>query len=402
MGLLYPPHYVGGYELIGQGVMRAARARGHDVQVLVSDYRVPGIVEPDEPGVDRGLRSYLDATVRESAAIGVRECWRLERHNASLLKRHLRELVPDVVSWWGMGGLSLSMIEQVRRARVPSVLAIQDQWPIYAPQTDIWARRACKLRALAPILEPLSGLPVKLEIEDGGRFLFNSQPLLDETLTAGFDAHDRAVLTPGVHPRYRPAPQPVGWSGRLLYVGRLDPVKGVDVLVDALGQVPGATLRLVGSGSDAYEAQLRDQVRKLGLGDRVDWAGPVDAELLPAIYAEADAVVFPVRWREPWGLVPLEAMAAGRPVIATSRGGAATYLRDEQNALIMPVDDPRALSGLIERLAHDPRLREALREGGFQTAAEHSAERYEQRLVDELERAAARERPRGQGSEQPS
>lgn len=392
VGLLYPPHYLGGYELICQGVMQAARERGHEVQVLVSDYRSPGIVEPDEPDVDRGLRSYLDATAQESAPIGFPQVLRLERHNAALLERHLRERSPDVVSWWGMGGLSLALIEQVRRARVASVLTIQDPWPIYGPQTDIWGRRARRLRSLAPVLEPIFALPMKIELEDGGRFLFNSQPLLDEALAAGFDARDRTVLTPGVHRRYRAAPRSRGWDGQLLYVGRLDPVKGVDVLVDALPRLPDTTLRLVGSGSDLYEAKLRRQARSLGVEDRVEWLGPVDAELLPAIYAEADVVLFPVRWQEPWGLVPLEAMAVGRPVIATSRGGAATYLRDGQNALIMPVDDPQALSGLVGRLAEDPALRTALREGGFRTAAEHTAERYEQLVVDELERAA-----RGEG-----
>jgi glycosyltransferase involved in cell wall biosynthesis len=370
--------------------MSAARARGHDVQVLVSDYQAPGVREPEEPGVDRGLRSYLDATAQLPAAMGPRECVSLERHNGTALKRHLLEHAPDVVSWWGMGGMSLALIERVRRAGVPSVLAIHDSWLSYGPQTDIWTRRARKLEPLAPVLEPLLGIPVRYRLPDAGRFLFNSQHMLDESLAAGFVPNDRAVLTPGVHPRYKPSQQPERWGGRLLYVGRLDPVKGVDVLLAAVAELPDVTLRLVGSGNELYESELRRQAQSLGVKERVEFVGPVDAELLPSIYADADAVIFPVRWQEPWGLVPLEAMAVGRPVIATSRGGAATYLRDRNNALLMPVDDPRALAGLVRQLAEDPDLRARLREGGLRTAAEHSADRYEQSMVDELERAGAK------------
>lgn len=387
IGLLYPPHYLGGYELVCQGVMRAARARGHDVQVLVSDYHAPGIREPEEPGVDRSLRSYLDATAQLPAAVGPRECVGLERYNGAVLERHLLEHAPDVVSWWGMGGMSLALIERVRRAGVPSVLAVHDPWLSYGPEADVWTRRARKLQSLAPVLEPLLGIPVRYRLQDAGRFLFNSQHMLDESLAAGFVSNDRAVLTPGVHPRYKPSPRPERWGGRLLYVGRLDPVKGVDVLLAAVAELPDVTLRLVGSGNELYESELRRQAQSLGVQDRVELVDAVDAELLPSIYADADAVIFPVRWQEPWGLVPLEAMAVGRPVIATSRGGAATYLRDGDNALLMPVDDPRALAGLVRQLAEAPDLRAKLREGGLRTAAEHSAGRYEQLMVDELERA---------------
>ena len=387
IGLLYPPHYLGGYELVCQGVMRAARARGHDVRVLVSDYHAPGAREPEEPGIDRSLRSYLDATAQLPAAMGVRECVGLERHNQAALKRYLLEHAPDVVSWWGMGGMSLTLIERVRRAGVPSVLAVHDPWLSYGPEADIWTRRARKLQPLAPVLEPLLGIPVRYRLQDAGRFLFNSQHMLDESLAAGFIPNDRAVLTPGVHPRYRPSQQPERWGGRLLYVGRLDPVKGVDVLLAAVAELPDVTLRLVGSGNELYESELRRLVQSLGVKERVEFVGAVDAELLPSIYADADAVIFPVRWQEPWGLVPLEAMAVGRPVIATSRGGAATYLRDGDNALLMPVDDAQALAGLVRQLAEGPDLRAKLREGGLRTAAEHSAGRYEQLMVDELERA---------------
>jgi glycosyltransferase involved in cell wall biosynthesis len=137
-----------------------------------------------------------------------------------------------------------------------------------------------------------------------------------------------------------------------------------------------------------YEAELRRQVAVLELEERVRFAGPATPERLPSLYAEADVVLFPIRWEEPWGLVPLEAMGVGRPLVATARGGAVTYLRDGENALLIPSEDPHALAVAVRRLAGDQPLRAKLRAGGVRTAAEHSASGYEQRVLDEHERAA--------------
>jgi glycosyltransferase involved in cell wall biosynthesis len=90
------------------------------------------------------------------------------------------------------------------------------------------------------------------------------------------------------------------------------------------------------------------------------------------VYAAADVVLFPVRWEEPWGLVPLEAMGVGRPVVATARGGSGEYLRDGSNCVVVPAQDPGAVARAVTRLAGDPVLRDRLREGGFETARLHT------------------------------
>lgn len=397
VGLLYPPHYVGGYELLCQGAMRAAGDRGHSVRVLVSDYRSPQAVQQTgppraEPQVHRELRSYLDASARRAADLGPGATIALERHNAAVLERHLREFTPHVVSWWAMGGMSLSLIERVRREGIPSVLAIEDHWLYYGPMTDRWtnAMRRYRLAPLAPVIERALGVPATGELERAGRYLFNSSFMADAAAAAGFRAQDWGVVSPGVHERFRSAPAPE-WGGRLLYVGRLDAGKAVDVIVAAMALLGNeTTLTVIGAGEDDYAEQLRAQARELGVERRVSFAGPRGAEELPAEYERADALIFPVRWEEPWGLVPLEAMAVGRPVIATSMGGAATYLRDGENAVIIPVEDARALADAVRGLAASPELRESLVQGGLRTAALHTAARHDELIVDELERAAGR------------
>jgi glycosyltransferase involved in cell wall biosynthesis len=135
-------------------------------------------------------------------------------------------------------------------------------------------------------------------------------------------------------------------------------------------------------------------VAELGLGSDVTF------ELLPrdrvaAAYAEADAVLFPVIWAEPWGLVPLEAMSVGRPVVATGTGGSGEYLRDGENCLLFePHDDPGALAAAVRRLSEDEALRRRLREGGFETARSHTERRFNEAIAAALVEAAHERRPR--------
>src|SRR5689334_5009168 len=82
--------------------------------------------------------------------------------------------------------------------------------------------------------------------------------------------------------------------------------------------------------------------------------GPCRPGSMAAVLAGADAVLFPVRWAEPWGRVAIEAMATGRPVVATGRGGSAEYLRHEHNALVVAPDDAAALAAAVARLAAGP------------------------------------------------
>jgi glycosyltransferase involved in cell wall biosynthesis len=91
-----------------------------------------------------------------------------------------------------------------------------------------------------------------------------------------------------------------------------------------------------------------------------------------------------VTWDEPWGLVPIEAMAHGVPVVATGRGGSAEYLRDGDNALLHPPGDVAALARALRRLADEPELRERLRAGGAETAPRHTARAFNERLAEAM------------------
>ena len=137
----------------------------------------------------------------------------------------------------------------------------------------------------------------------------------------------------------------------------------------------------MGGGDAGHLAELRALIDRLDLTDRVTVERVPRAEL-PQIYAEADALLFPVRWLEPFGLVPLEAMACGTPVIARGRGGSGEYLSDGENCLLFDVDDgPDGVAVAARRLAEDPRLRARLAAEGHTTAARFPEAAFNQAVL---------------------
>jgi glycogen(starch) synthase len=370
IGSMYPPHYLGGHELVWRAANAELRAAGHDVRSLASDYRLPAI-EPgaeDEPAVHRELRWYWRD--HDFPRTSLRERVALERADAATLARHLGDFRPDAVCWWSLGGMSLALVEQVRRAGVPAVGVVGDHWMSYGFEVDAWMRlfhnRAGPL--LAPLAERLTGVPARVELGRAARWAFISEHVRAAALRR-WELPDTLVAHPGVDlDRFRPAdPQP--WRWRLAYVGRIDPRKGIALAVRALLELPEeATLAVVGAGDDVHLAELRELAAELGVGERVRFSRARHEEL-PGVYAAADAIVFPALWQEPWGLVPLESMAVGRPVVARIGGGAAEYLRDGDNCVEFdPEGGAEALAEALRALARDERLRERLREHGLATA----------------------------------
>ncbi len=117
--------------------------------------------------------------------------------------------------------------------------------------------------------------------------------------------------------------------------------------------------------------------------------GHRDGAGLREAYGECDAVIFPVRWSEPWGLVPLEAMGRGRPVVATGTGGSGEYLRDGENCLLFEPDDAPALADALTRLSADEALRATLREHGLQSASRYTSTAYNEGVEAALLAASA-------------
>ena len=393
VGNMYPPHHLGGYELCWRGAMRELRREGHDARVLTTDYRRADVAGTghEDPDVHRELRWYWRD--HEWLSLSPPARLSLERHNAERFDWHLAEFRPDLITWWAVGGMSLGLLERGRRAGLPALLFAHDYWPSYGPEHDLWTRMWRWRPRSAAIVERLTGLPTRPDLAGTGRWLFNSRSMRDETLAAGLEISDSAILPPGIEPEYLVAPregQPPPWRWGLLYLGRVVPQKGVLTAIESVALLPSqATLRIVGEGDQTYRHELERAAERLGVAERVTFEPARPRHELFEVYRAADAVVFPVQWAEPFGLVPLEAMALGRPVLATGRGGSGDYLEHEVNSLLFDPGDAGGLAAALQRLARDPDLRGRLRRRGYETAAQHTEDDFNRGALDEMISRAA-------------
>jgi glycosyltransferase involved in cell wall biosynthesis len=152
------------------------------------------------------------------------------------------------------------------------------------------------------------------------------------------------------------------------------PRKGVDTVISALAALPGDVELVVAGGpsaagldDDPEVARLRALAASAGVAGRVRFLGAVAHDALPALYRSADAVAC-VPTYEPFGLVPLEAMACGRPVVAAEVGGLADTVVDGVTGHHVPPGNPGAVAAALAALRDDPRRARAMGRAGRRRA----------------------------------
>ncbi|MEZ4728017.1 MAG: glycosyltransferase [Caldilineaceae bacterium] len=217
------------------------------------------------------------------------------------------------------------------------------------------------------------------------------------------------VVPPGVDlGRFHPldkkkAKQKVGipcGDANILFVGRIEPLKGVDTLLRAMSilqerhpaAIQNTCLAIVGGDPwtedlDTEMARLQQLRTDLGIHDLVTFLGAKDQEILPYYYAAAEMVVMPSHY-ESFGMVALEAMAMGTPVIASEVGGLAHLVQPGVNGFHVPSRDPEALAARILELLTDKALRQQLGQQARTYAKQYSWESIGARMLDVYQEVA--------------
>ena len=363
----YPP-ILGGIENHVQLLAQGQAAAGHDVTVLVTnpDGRQTAVTSEQGVCVIRAGRLVTVASTPLSLALP----WQLVRQRPDVVHLHYPYPVGEVCQWLLRRGQVTVLSYHADIVRQASILRLYkpvlrrvlrwvDAIIIGSPPMRGGAflgEHQAKLR-LIPYgisLDRFRAEPTEVDLARLRAQLAAAFPPTDSESTS-MDAGSSAPL-----PLCSPAPQLPGASAStqwlLLFVGRLRYYKGLDWLIRALPQI-NARLAVVGIGPMA--AEWKALATQEGVADRIAWLGETPDADLPALYHLADLFVLPASHAsEAFGLVQVEAMAAGVPCVCTELGTGTSYVnQDGVTGRVVPPRDPGVLAAAITDLLADPTLR---------------------------------------------
>ena len=391
---LYPPHVLGGYEILCEQVCGLLEQSGHTLYVLTSDHGVtapePAIERAGNTSVERSLKLYIpfdrpaERCRQERATLG--------KQNYARTSAVISEFKPDLIFVWSMLRVTIAPARAAEASRLPVVYTFNDE--------NICSYQAAKFeasprKAVAWLLDAA----LKDITLEGIKFPAStciSQKLKDNLLARGLPIQNSRVIYQGIpierFPiKQRPGEFETNTPPRLLYAGQLHDYKGVHTILEAAKLLSERDVRfsvdIAGDGPKEYKADL--QRLAAACGAPVNFLGKQGHESMPALYREHDIFLFPSIWPEPFGLTHLEAMASGLPVISTAGGGQGEFLKDGINSLVFKESDAGELAGAILRLIENPELRRNIALQGRKTVEdEFTLQGYVARLNSFLQESA--------------
>jgi D-inositol-3-phosphate glycosyltransferase len=215
----------------------------------------------------------------------------------------------------------------------------------------------------------------KAVIEGAKRIIATCSDEVFELLRLGADRRRISVVPCGVDTgRFRPdGPSEPRTGSRVICAGRIVARKGVDDAVRAIAEIPEVQLIIAGGPprdrleDDPEARRLTELIAALGVGERVDMRGGIGREDVAALMRSADAAVC-APWYEPFGIVPLEAMACGVPVVASTVGGLIDTVVDGETGIHIPPRRPDRIASALRMLLSDASLRRRLGQAGVRRA----------------------------------
>jgi len=322
----------GGMERVVQSLAEGAARLGHQVEVVAVEGRGTGASAARQASSVTRVFSFAALGTQEIAPGYIAAAWK----QADIIHVHHPHPLADI-----------ACLLRARRTPIVVTQHADSRRSMYRQITRLVLRRAAAVvvpsRAHLALSEELLGYESKVEV-----------------IPFGIDQSRWEVVPP----------PPPGGTPRAIFIGRLVAYKGIDILLRALERVPDLRLDVVGSGPEG--PRLRTLAQALAISDRVRWYGEYPDEDLPRRMADADFLVLPsVTVEEMFGLVVLEAMAAGRPVITTALPSAVREVNvPGVTGLEVPLRDVPALAEALETLSRDGARRRTMGEAGRKRVAE--------------------------------
>jgi D-inositol-3-phosphate glycosyltransferase len=338
------------------GTAHGAAAAGHEVVVHGPDR---GQAAPEGPSemlhdpVPTGDVDIDDATDARATAAGI------DRFAAGLARRW-RSSRPELIHAqdWFAGAAAARALRAVRDriGPVPLVVTLPELGHVHRRHLGTHPFSAAIRLAVERDLARTADLVLATCVDQHREFLALGADR-DRTLTVPEGVDGARFTTPRAR---RPEP-----TTSIVTVSDLQPHRDTAAVISAVARVPDAVLTVVGGptaarvAADARVAELRDLADRHDALDRIRFTGRVPHTRMPALLGEADVVV-QVPWFAGFGRAAVEALACGRPVVATAVGGMLESVEHGVNGVLVPPRDPRALHEAVRKVVTDPRCRAVL------------------------------------------
>lgn len=372
----YYPTVIGGAEVATQLLAEQLVARGHQVAVASLTR------ERESPGFHQGVTTYhirlrnlfwiFDAP---TASLAARACWHLvDSYNVAMGRQVgliADAFAPDIVHTNNLIGFSVAVWAEITKRGIPCVHTLHDYYLLCHRQVMSRSDRPCPRQCwdCRPFALPRRGMSRRIDGVVGvSRFT------LDQHLAAGFfeETTFKAVIGNGTClKRSGGEAERSREKIRFGFLGRLAPSKGLELLLYALNGFAADSWDLFvgGKGEAIYQDKLkamwdRENIRFLGFVEPGEFLAQIDVLVVPSI------------WHETFGLVVIEAMTCGVPVIASKRGGIPELIDDGITGILFDPDSPDDLAQALGTFIANPALSRTMRPAVLRRSESFSAERF--------------------------
>lgn len=364
---VYPPHFIGGAELIAHDHARVLRNLGHDVIIFAGDTQGHG-----------ERHSLIKDTYDGLTVYRVTLTWE-DFHQSSFnfthkkIEEHFNNILdsfsPDIVHFHNLIGLSVGLIHIAKQKKLRTILTLHDHWGFCYKNTLLKdGKNVCKnwfkCEECMPFIADgnYRNIPISMrndffamQFNDIDIFISPSQYLADAYIQAGFPTEKFRVIWNGIDVnRFENILKIREMVGvRFTFIGYFGTHKGIHILLDALpliGKYHRFVVNLIGTG-ELFE-KYKQQVKSMGFEDIVKFCGRIDK--IDRAYSETDVLILPSIWPENQPVTITEAMASRIPVIASNIGGNPELIEDGNTGYLFEPANSRDLASKMLEFISDP------------------------------------------------
>lgn len=365
----YPPHYIGGYELACFNTVEYLKKSGHTVYVLTGDYLQKSHCFEE---VYRGLKyiNYDKPSFWDKHQV--------ETHNYKVTQNVIKDFSPDIVYLWSLRLISLSPAMAVQNLHIKKIFEIGDFWMKGYLSSNFLSKIKRMIKNILPFT-----IGSKIELSPA---ICVSKWVAKE-MEKTYETKQIHIIPNGTNIQQK-SKKNLNKNIKYLFCGRADYTKGIDIALKALGNlkdrgIDNFEFNIYGSGNTNYINKCKNIVNALQLNKQVTFYGKTDD--VQKLYSQHDILLMPTRMKEPFGLVIIEAMAAGVVVIATNAYGPAEIINNNKDGLLFKEEDVSDLTNSILKLHNNKYLYHQLREEAFyKVFNKYNLENVKKRVEDVL------------------